>query len=54
MSLEATILVLTAIALIVVLPSWPYSRGWGYGPCGVIGAVFLALLVMALIGHVPV
>jgi Protein of unknown function (DUF3309) len=53
MALETTILIGLVIVLVGAVPSWPYSRGWGYGPSGLIGVVFVILLVMALTGHVP-
>jgi Protein of unknown function (DUF3309) len=33
-----TILLILLILLIRGLPSWPYSRGWGYGPSGFSGS----------------
>jgi hypothetical protein len=48
-----TVLALIGLILIGVLPVWPFSRGWGYGPAVVIGIVFLMLLVMTLTGRVP-
>ena len=48
-----TVLTLIGFILIGVLPVWPFSRGWGYGPAVVIGIVFLMLLVMTLTGRVP-
>nr|WP_322098898.1 DUF3309 domain-containing protein [Microvirga roseola] len=42
------ILVLVFILfLIAMIPTWPYSRGWGYGPAagvGVLLAIFFLLL----------
>ena len=54
MALETIILMSIVIVLVGALPSWPYSRGWGYAPSGLIGLVLVILLVMALTGHVPV
>jgi len=48
-----TVLALIGLILIIVLPIWPFSRGWGYGPAVVIGIVFLMLLAMTLTGRVP-
>jgi hypothetical protein len=31
------------------IPAWPHSRGWGYGPSGVLGLVVLVVIVM--LGH---
>lgn len=48
------------ILLIVLLltafgsaPAWPYSRGWGYGPSGVLGLLLAILIVLMLLGQVP-
>ena len=47
-------LILKTIFLILILlfgaaPAWPYSRGWGYGPSGILGVVLIILLVMLLL-----
>jgi len=46
-------LLLTLIVILVLLsvvPAWPHSRTWGYGPSGVLGAVLLIILILMLIG----
>lgn len=44
-----TILLIILILLIIgAVPSWPYSRGWGYYPSG-IGFVLLIVLVVLLL-----
>ena len=53
MTLEITILTILVVLVLGLLPSWPYSREWGYGPSGLIGVVLVILLVMAITGHVP-
>ena len=50
MSVSALILILLVLVLIGSLPSWPYSRGWGYYPSGFFGLVVLVLLVLLLMG----
>ena len=36
----STILIIILILILVgAFPSWPYSRGWGYGPSGGIGLI---------------
>lgn len=48
-----TILVVIAVlALLGVLPTWPHSRGWGYGPSGGVGLVVLILVVLLLSGRI--
>jgi hypothetical protein len=32
------------------LPTWPYSRSWGYGPSGALGAILLILVILLLLG----
>jgi Protein of unknown function (DUF3309) len=51
-SMMITILVvLVVLALLGVLPAWPHSRGWGYGPSGGVGLVLLILVVLLLSGR---
>ena len=45
-------MLLINLALIGALPNWGYSRGWGYGPSGILGVVLIILLIMALLGRV--
>ena len=33
------LLILLVLLLIGAIPSWPYSRNWGFAPCGVRGVV---------------
>lgn len=53
MILSTLLLIILILALLGALPSWPYSRGWGYGPSGLLGVVLVVLLVMALLGRGP-
>jgi Protein of unknown function (DUF3309) len=53
MTLSTLLLIIVILALVGALPSWPYSRGWGYGPSGLVGVVLVVLLAMALLGHNP-
>jgi len=52
MDINALLLVVLAVLLIGAIPAWPYSRGWGYGPSGVLGLVLVTVLVFALLGRV--
>ncbi len=38
------------ILLIAALPSWPYSRSWGYYPSSALGLIVLIILVLLLLG----
>ena len=52
MATSTLLLIILLILLIGAVPAWPYSRGWGYGPSGILGLVLVVLLVMALMGRV--
>lgn len=48
-----TILVIILVILLIgSLPSWGYSRGWGYYPSGGLGLVLLILIILLLLGRV--
>jgi hypothetical protein len=51
MTLGTVILIVLVLALLGVIPAWPHSRGWGYGPSGVMGLVVVVLLVLLLTGR---
>jgi len=51
MSLGTILLILLVLALVGVFPSWPHSRGWGYGPSGIVGVVLIILLILFLTGR---
>jgi len=49
----STILIIILIILLIgALPSWGYSRGWGYGPSGLLGIVLIVLIVLLLLGRI--
>lgn len=50
MSLATILLIVLVLALVGVLPTWGYSRGYGFGPSGVIGTLLVVLLVLILLG----
>ena len=45
------LLIILILLLIGAFPSWPYSRGWGYYPSGLLGIVLVVLIVMLLTGR---
>jgi hypothetical protein len=49
MALSTILLVILFLLLIGVFPTWPHSRGWGYGPSGGLGLVLIILLVLMLL-----
>jgi hypothetical protein len=46
------LLILLIILLAASVPSWPYSRGWGYYPSGGLGLVILILVILLLMGRI--
>ena len=48
-----TILIIILILLLIGgLPTWGYSRGWGYAPSGILGTLVVIVLVLVLLGHI--
>lgn len=50
MSIGTILLVILILMLVGVIPAWPHSRGWGYGPSGGLGLVLIILLILLLLG----
>lgn len=51
MSLSTILLIVLVLVLVGVVPAWPHSRSWGYGPSGVLGLIVVVLLVLLLMGR---
>jgi hypothetical protein len=43
------LLIILVLLLLGAVPSWPYSRNWGYGPSGGIGLILLIVLILLLL-----
>jgi hypothetical protein len=52
MSVGTILLIVLVLMLIGAIPSWPHSRGWGYGPSGGLGLVVIILLILWLMGKI--
>lgn len=50
MSLGTILVIVVLLMLVGVIPTWPHSRGWGYGPSGVLGLILLILVILFLLG----
>jgi Protein of unknown function (DUF3309) len=48
----AILMVSLVMALLAVLPRWPYSREWGYGPTGGVGLLLLVVIIFVLLGAI--
>jgi hypothetical protein len=44
------LLVVLLIMAVSPLPTWPYSRSWGYYPSGGLGLALLVVLLLVLLG----
>jgi hypothetical protein len=51
MSTSTILLIILLLLVLGAVPTWPYSRSWGYGPSGVLGLILIILLIMALTGR---
>ena len=51
MGLGTILLIVLILILLGVLPTWPHSRGWGYGPSGLVGVVVVILIILFLTGR---
>jgi hypothetical protein len=49
MSLGLILLIILVLMLLGVIPSWPHSRNWGYGPSGGIGLLLIIVLILLLL-----
>jgi hypothetical protein len=52
MTLGTILLILLILILIGVIPTWPYSSGWGYYPAGGVGTILVIVLILLLIGRI--
>lgn len=49
--MSTLLLIIIILILIGALPVWPYSRGWGYWPGGLLGLILVILLILMLVGR---
>ena len=45
------LLVILILLLLGALPTWPYSRSWGYYPSGGLGLIVIVVIVLILAGR---
>ncbi len=50
--LGTILLIVVILMLIGAFPSWPHSRGWGYGPSGGLGLILIILVILLLLGRI--
>jgi len=51
-TLGIVLLIILILLLIGAVPSWGYSRGWGYGPSGIIGVILIIVIILLLMGRI--
>ena len=52
MPIETILLIILILILLGVIPTWPYSRNWGYRPSSLVGVLLIILIVLMLMGRV--
>ena len=45
------LIILLILLLVGSIPTWPYSRSWGYWPGGLLGTVVVIVLILVLLGY---
>jgi Protein of unknown function (DUF3309) len=44
------LVIILVLLLLGVVPRWPHSRSWGYGPSGGIGVLLVIVLILWVLG----
>jgi hypothetical protein len=52
MGLGTILLIIVVLMLLGAIPTWPHSKGWGYGPSGGLGLVLLVLVILLVLGKI--
>jgi hypothetical protein len=52
MSISLILLIIVILLLVGALPTWGYSSGWGYWPCGGLGLVLRILIIRMVLGRI--
>jgi hypothetical protein len=52
MSLGTILIIILLLMLVGAFPAWPHSRGWGYGPSGLLGTILIILVILLLLGRI--
>jgi hypothetical protein len=49
--MSTIILVVIVLLLVGALPTWPYSRDWGYYPSGLVGTLVIIIILLVVTGR---
>jgi hypothetical protein len=52
MAIGTLLLIVLVLALLGMIPIWPHSRSWGYGPSGGVGVILLILVILVVLGKI--
>jgi len=52
MGMGTILLVILVLALVGVIPTWPHSREWGYGPSSGVGLILVIILILFVLGKI--
>jgi hypothetical protein len=50
--ISTILIVLLVLLLIGAIPTWPYSRNWGYSPASILTIILVIILILALLGRI--
>jgi hypothetical protein len=51
MALSTILIIVLILVLVGALPTWPYSREWGYYPGGALGLILVIVIILLLMGR---
>lgn len=52
MSIGTILLIIFVLALLGMIPVWPHSRSWGYGPSGGVGLILIIIVLLVVFGRI--
>lgn len=51
MTLGTILLIVLILLVLGAVPAWPYSRGWGYFPSGILGVILAVVIILLILGR---
>lgn len=52
MPIGTILLIILVLALLGMIPVWPHSRSWGYGPSGGVGLILIVIVLLLVFGRI--
>ena len=49
--LGTILIILLILFLLGAIPTWGWSRGWGYRPSGLLGLILIIVIILLLTGN---